>query len=86
MNPYLATILLQLVKAITSGDLVDHITGLVRSVADLSMTGDEKRALVKSKLATVTGDLAVTLQGLAGNVVNLAIEAAVTYVRTHKQA
>lgn len=83
MNKYLAAILLNAMKGIASSDLMDHILALVRDAANTNLTGDEKRAKVQEGIKAITGDLGVVISGLAGYVLNLAIEVAVAYVATH---
>lgn len=83
MNKALTAILLQTMKGITSGALIDHVVDLVRCAADLKISGDDKRAFVKGQIKAIQGDLGLVISSTAGYVINLAVEVAVSYVATH---
>lgn len=85
MNPYVASALLGLLKMITSGALMDHLIEFVSEVANLQISGEDKRRAVLQRLNTIGGDLQPVIAATASYVLNLALETAVAYVRSHSE-
>ena len=82
MNSIVAAVLLNTMKLVTDGQLMDHIVGLVGEVSSMEISGEDKRKAVLLKLKQVGGDLQPVVLATAGYVVNLAVEVAVAYLRT----
>lgn len=75
MKMMLLNILLQIVSQLTSKKLVNVIKNLVELANDQSMTGKQKREWVMERLGLLS-------RPYADHLVNLALEAAVAWLRS----
>lgn len=83
MKKFWLNILWTIIKRIVGDDeLIADIADAVRYAADLSLSGAEKKELVRGKLAEVGHDLAA----IGNSLVNLAIEAAVALLKARTEA
>lgn len=85
MNSIVATVLLNTMKLVTSGALMEHIVELVGEASNLSISGEEKRRAVMEKLKQVGSDFQPIIMATAGYVINLAVEVAVAYLRSRSE-
>lgn len=81
MNAFYAKAILTLLKLAIPKDAVNHIVELVSIAVDNEGTGEMKRKAVLDQIAVVKGDLKQTFDNLSSNLINLAVEAAVAYVK-----
>lgn len=66
------------VKVLIDANLFQAIQDLVVIAADnTNLTGAEKKELVKQRLETLRGDLAIAFKKTSGSLINFAIESAV---------
>lgn len=81
MSTILLNLLSFIVKRIIDAKLFEHIKTAVSAQIDLTLTGDEKKQIVKDQLTGLEGDLKASFQGTSNNLVNFAIEAALIIVK-----
>lgn len=81
MSTILLNLLSFIVKRIMDGKLFEHIKSLVVSQLDSTLTGDQKKQIVKVELSNLQGDLKEAFSGTSNNIINFAIEAALLIVK-----
>lgn len=86
MNAIVATVLLNTMKLITSGDLMEHVVQLVSEVASMEIAGEDKRRAVLQRLKAIGGDLQPVIAATAGYLLNLAVEVAVAYLKSRSES
>jgi hypothetical protein len=70
------------VKLFVPPTLAEHIKSLVQIVANMDLTGAQKKQKVLDELSSLAGDIGDQFKSTAPVLVNLAIEAFVTIVYT----
>ena len=86
MSKLIAGLLMGLMNAIVTSAVMDDVIALVKEASSLNLSGDEKKARVKAALIALRAEVGGNIAKLSGNVINLAIEAAVAWVRAKSGA
>lgn len=81
MSKILFNMLAFVIKRLIDANLFDHIKDACLAQLDNDLTGEQKRAAVKQELYELTGELSESFKKTAPNIINLAIETAVTLIK-----
>lgn len=82
MNHFTAIILLNAMKMVTDGSLMQTIVNLVNEMMDFNLSGEEKKREVLRHLKEIGGELQPIVAATAGYILNLAVEIAVAYIKS----
>ncbi len=85
MNHFTAIILLNSMKMVTDGNLMQTIVNLVEETTNIEISGEEKKRAVIQRLKAVGGELKPIVAATAGYLLNLAVEVAVAYIKSRAE-
>lgn len=84
MKQILTALIMKFVTSLVTGKVMDSIKALVIAQTNQATPGPEKKALVVAELSAIKGEVGVAIAALSGSLLNLAIEAAVSYYKARK--
>jgi len=85
MNKWVTAALLRIVGMLVDGKVLDEILRLVQTYFSETLSGPEKRDAVEQELRVLRGEVGEAVRETAGYLINLAIEAAVAYLKARSE-